>query len=67
MDFLYGQVRIKVAPSPVKLWTVRYGEIGSWLSIVVAVCFTPKSDQLQFSLSVSRQRYIIQYGEFGNR
>ena len=29
--------------------------------------FTPKSDQLQFSLSVSHQRYIIQYGEFGNR
>ena len=28
---------------------------------------TPKSDQLQFSLSVSNQRYIIQYGEFGNR
>ena len=28
--------------------------------------FTPKSDQLQFSLSVSHQRYIIQYGEFGN-
>ena len=29
----------------------------------------PKSDQLQFSLSVSHQRYtcIIQYGEFGNR
>ena len=29
--------------------------------------FTPKSDQLQFFLSVSHQRYIIQYGEFGNR
>ena len=29
--------------------------------------FTPKSDQLQFSLSVSHQRYIIQYGELGNR
>ena len=29
--------------------------------------FTPKSDQLQFSLSVSHQRYIIQYGEFGKR
>ena len=29
--------------------------------------FTPKSDQLQFSLSVSYQRYIIQYGEFVNR
>ena len=28
---------------------------------------TPKSDQLQFSLSVSHQRYIIQYGEFGSR
>ena len=28
--------------------------------------FTAKSDQLQFSLSVSHQRYIIQYGEFGN-
>ena len=27
--------------------------------------FTPKSDQLQFSLSVSHQRYIIQYGELG--
>ena len=25
------------------------------------------TDQLQFSLSVSHQRYIIQYGEFGNR
>ena len=25
------------------------------------------ADQLQFSLSVSHQRYIIQYGEFGNR
>ena len=25
-----------------------------------------ESDQLQFSLSVSHQRYIIQYGEFGN-
>ena len=29
--------------------------------------FTPKSDQLQFSLSDSHQRYIIQYGEFDNR
>ena len=29
--------------------------------------FTPKSDQLQFSLSVSHQRHIIQYGEFGSR
>ena len=29
--------------------------------------FTPKGDQLQFSLSVSHQRYIIQYGECGNR
>ena len=28
--------------------------------------FTPKSDQLQCSLSVSHQRYIMQYGEFGN-
>ena len=26
-----------------------------------------KSDQLQFSLSVSQQKYIIQYGEFVNR
>ena len=25
--------------------------------------FTPKSDQLEFSLSASQQRYIIQYGE----
>ena len=25
--------------------------------------FTSKSDQLQFSLSVTHQRYIIQYGE----
>ena len=25
------------------------------------------SDQLQISLSVSHQWYIIQYGEFGNR
>ena len=29
--------------------------------------FTPKSDQLQFSLPVPHQRYITQYGEFGNR
>ena len=29
--------------------------------------FTPSSDQPWFSLSVSHQRYIIQYGEFGNR
>ena len=29
--------------------------------------FTLKSDQLQFSFSVSHQRYIIQYGEFDNR
>ena len=28
--------------------------------------FTPKSDRLQFSLSVTHERYIIQYGEFGN-
>ena len=27
--------------------------------------FTPKSDQLQFSLSVFHKRYIIQYGELG--
>ena len=27
--------------------------------------FTPKSDQLKFSLSVSHQRYNIQYGELG--
>ena len=27
--------------------------------------FTPTSDQLQFSHSVSPQRYIIQYGELG--
>ena len=29
--------------------------------------FNPRSDQLQFSLSVSHQRHIIQYGEFDNR
>ena len=29
--------------------------------------FTLKSDRLQFSLSVSHQRYIIQYEEFGNQ
>ena len=28
--------------------------------------FNPRSDQLQFSLSVSHQRYIIQYGELSN-
>ena len=27
--------------------------------------FTPRSDQPYFSLSVSHQRYIIQYGELG--
>ena len=35
--------------------------------IVASNRFTPKSDQLQFSLSFSHQRYIVQCGEFGNR
>ena len=37
------------------------------LSIIGINPFTPKRDQLRFSRSVSHQRYIIQYGEFGNR
>ena len=37
------------------------------LSSVTINPFTPKSDQLQFSHSVSHQRFIIQYGEFGSR
>ena len=40
-------------------------EVGNWW--ITFNLFTPKSDQLQFSLSVSYQKYIIQYGELGNR
>ena len=38
----------------------------AWKFMIMVNPFIPKSDQLQFSLLVSHQRYIIQYGEFGN-
>ena len=44
---------------------VTFNAVDLWITFTLAFNpFTPKS-QLQFSLSVSHQRYIIQYGELG--
>ena len=48
-------------------WRARLAPDVQQKHLSLTPSLNSNSDQLQFSLSVSHQRYIIQYGEFGNR